>query len=147
MKIQYKQILGSVGAYRELQNFKFPPKIALDIYKLGKELDRELEAYNELSRNIYKEHKVPEVDGRYNFEKMKPEDFQVFTKELEELLDAEAEIKDYHIPMSVFEKFNLNISPNMISALEWLIKPEESNEENSDSDIDLISKKIERANN
>lgn len=123
MNITYKQILNSVAAFKELQNLRFPPKTALDVYKLGKELDRELETYNELSVKLYKEYKVPEVDGKYKFDELNSSDFSKLTDDLEELLDANAEIKEYHIPMETFERFDLNISPNLVMALEWLIRP------------------------
>jgi Ser-tRNA(Ala) deacylase AlaX len=129
MNIKLKQIIGSLGAFGELQALKFPPKVSLDVYKLGQELDKELAAYKELSQKIYKEHNVPEENGRFKIESLTPEQSNALIQELEELGEADIEIRDYHIPIETIEKIDSNlISPNFIGALSWLIQPDSQKE-------------------
>lgn len=129
MKITFKQALSSVVAFRELQELKFPPSVALQVYKLGKELDRELEDYRELSKGIYKNNNVPETSEGFDLKAIKPKQFDKVLKELDELLAQEVDLKDYHIPVETFERYDLPISTNLIIALEWLIQPEPEVEE------------------
>lgn len=128
MKITFKQVLTSVVAFRELQELKFPPSVSLQVYKLGKELDREVEDYRELSKGVYKNNNVPETSEGFDLKAIKPKEFEKISKELDELLEQEVEIKDYHIPVDTFERFNLPISTNLLIALDWLIKPDEEEE-------------------
>lgn len=122
MKLKFKQIVSSVAPFRELSESKFPPRTSLDIYKLGKELDKELSAYQELSKKIYVLHKVPSDDvGNYDLKKLKQEDLEKFFKDLEELLELEVEIGDYSLDIATFERFNIAISPAMLTVLDWLI--------------------------
>jgi hypothetical protein len=126
MNITFRKIIGSVGAFKELQELKFPPSVTLNVYKLGKELDRELETYRDLSKKIYVEHEVPEkADKSYDLNALEPDKFELLAKDLDELLDSEVELKNYNIPLEVFERFNLTISTAMLISLDWLIKPEE----------------------
>lgn len=124
MKIKFKQALMSVAGFKELQELKFPPSITLQVYKLGKELDRELETYRELSKSIYKNHNVPEGDGGFDLSKVDSDTFFKISQDLDELLDQEVELKDYDIPFSMIEKYNNTCSTNMLIALDWLLNPE-----------------------
>src|SRR5512141_735629 len=130
MKLTYRQLVSSIGAFNELQELRLTPKMALDIYKLGKELERELAAYRELSSKIYLQYgatTTPESGG-LDTSTIKSEDYPKLGEDMDELLDSECEIKDYAIPMESFEKFSLNISPRMIGSLEWLLFPEKEEE-------------------
>jgi hypothetical protein len=124
MKIQFDKVLMSMAAFKELQELKLPPSLSLQVYKLGKELDREMEAYRELTKQIYKNHGIPETPTGFDLKEVDKDTFKKISEELDELLEQEMEIKDYHIPFETFERFNLPISTNLLIALEWLVKPE-----------------------
>lgn len=130
MKIKFKQIVSSVAPFRELSESKFPPKTSLDIYKVGKELDRELTAYQDLSRKVYLANKVPSDElGNYDLKQLQPKELEKFFKDLEELLNLEVEINDYKISMDTLERYNVSISPSTLAALDWLIDVEPAVEE------------------
>lgn len=129
MNIKYRQLLGSVPAFKELQGLKLPPRNSLDIYKLGKALDKEIEAYQDLSKELYKRHKVPQTQDGFDLTKLKTEDFDALAKDLDELLDSEIDLKDVSIPVEVFEKYDIPITASMLIALDWLIKVEEDQKE------------------
>jgi hypothetical protein len=123
MKLTFKQVVESASAFKELQAAKLPPRTSVDIYKLGKALDKEMEAYQALTRKLYDEHKVPKTNGQYDLTKV--EDFDAVLKDLTELLETEVEIKEYSIPIELFERFDIPISTNLLISLNWLIKVEE----------------------
>jgi hypothetical protein len=131
MKLKIKQILVSVEPFVELQELKFPPKISMDIYKLGKELDKELEAYREMMKKIYAEYKVPESSGMYSVKGLDPHIIKSLEHDLNELVNVEVEIGNYSIPFEVFEQNNITISPRMLIVLEWLIKSDDPTDMNN----------------
>jgi hypothetical protein len=127
MKVTYKKLLNSISAFRELQEMKLPPRTSLDIYKLGKEVDRELETYQEMAKKVYLEHGAKEDGESLSLKEIK--DLDALTEDLKELQAAEADLKEVSIPVELFERFNLNVSTNMLIGLDWLIKFEEEEEE------------------
>lgn len=122
MKLTFKTILSSVKGLQELQELKFPPKISLDIYKMAKELDRELVAYRDLKDKIFKHYQIPENENGYDLSKVPSDKIDKLLGELEHLGDAEVTINDYSVDINVFERFNLPITPAMLGQLEWFIK-------------------------
>lgn len=123
MKVTYKQLLNSLPAFRELQEMKLPPRTSLDIYKLGKEVDRELETYQEMAKKVYLEHGAKEEGDNISLKEVK--DLDALAKDLKELQDSEADLKDTSIEVELFERFGLNVSTNMLIGLDWLINFEE----------------------
>src|SRR5688500_8002559 len=125
MKLTLEQILNSVVPYRELQTLKLMPKTSLQVYKLGKEIDREWEAYRTVSRGIYEKYGVIESEVGYNLDGLSPENRAALIAELDELIKCEVEVKDLKIPLEVLENSSNLISPNTIGPLEWMFEFEE----------------------
>lgn len=123
MKIKLKDVLEGLTAFRELQEVKFPPRTALNIYKLSKVLDTEFESYREVSKKMYENHSVPMKEtGEYDLESLSPEVIDTLNTEAEELLTAEVEVNAPEITVSELERSGVTVSPNMVRGLHWLIK-------------------------
>lgn len=125
MKITFKQILESIAPYNELNGMKYTPVVSLKIYKLGKELDRELQTYRDLGRKIYLKYEVPETEAGFDPSNMKDEDRKAMEEEFNELLASEIDIADYKIPIESLDLPNNFVSPNTIGSLEWLFLVQE----------------------
>jgi hypothetical protein len=131
MKLPYRRLLNSITAFRELQEIKFPPRTSLDIYKLGKSLDKELETYQAMQRELYKRYEVPEKGQGYDLAALKEDEASKLIADIEELMDAEADVKEMEIPLEIFEQNGVPISTNLLVALDWLIKIGDEKEEAS----------------
>ncbi len=126
MKLTLEQVLNSVAPYRELQTLKLPPRTALSVYKIGKEIDRELESYREVSNSLYKAYNATETPNGYDMGSVKPEEQEKLIVELTELMKSEVEVKITKIPIEILESTGNNIAAATIGALEWVFEiPEE----------------------
>lgn len=132
MKITFRQLLDSVNSFKELQDIKFSPKVALTIYKTGKSLDKELQTYKDLATKIYEDHEVPKTETGFDFGKLEKDKYSELTKDLDELLSSEIDIEDRNLYVEDLERFNIEISPRNLVNLDWFIKEKEVEAENVD---------------
>ena len=121
IKLNYSTIFASIGALRELQDEKLPPRAALNIYKLVKKLDSELSDFREISTKIYDKYEVPTNTQGYDISQLPESKIREVTGELDSILSDTVEVD---IPQNKFEdldKYNINISPSALLVLDWLI--------------------------
>lgn len=114
-----KDVVQAVPALQKLFEQDFPIKTSFAIGRLIRELNSELETYNqERSKLIYKyANKEENADGTFSFNE---ENAALFQKEVMELLETEIEINAEYISFELIE--NATITPNEAISLECFVK-------------------------
>lgn len=92
-------------------------RISFRLAKMGKEINAELEIFNEKKQKLYEKYGVKKEDNNFY---ITDENMEVFQKEYKELIEEETTISIPEIHLSDVE--NVDISPRDISTLDWLIK-------------------------
>jgi hypothetical protein len=129
MKLTLRQVLNSIPACNELHSIKLTPSVSMKVVKLGKELDNELDNYRTVSKGLYEHYKVPLIDTGYDISALSESKIKKLQKDLEELLDAEVELRDVRIDISEIDKPHVEISANTLRALDWVFEKEEEESE------------------
>ena len=117
MKLTLGKIANSVTSINKLNDTLLPAKISFRLTILSKNLDEVLKVYNDKLNNIFEKY-GDKIDKEQI--KIKQENIENYTKERNELDNEEIEIEIQDIKISEIE--NVNIAPNDIMILDWLIK-------------------------
>lgn len=133
MKITYKTVLSSLGALQEIQSLNLPPSYSLALYKNIKILRKELETYDEVRQKLDTEFQEKNADYVPVEGEVNPY-MEQYQKDVEELVNTEMEVAIKKIDGTIFERFNINHTTQMLAMLDgWLLDIPEDTEENENN--------------
>lgn len=123
MKLPIKTILDSVEGLKTLSRLKLPIVLSFKVSKVIKEVDKELQSFDEVKRKRVEElgEEVKDEKGNPtgNFT-VTPKNMKAWTKEYKALLENEVELKISKIKIS--ELTEEKIEPFVFAQLDWLIQ-------------------------
>ena len=95
--IRLNDILNSIPIFRNISNQPLPIKIAYQVARLIRELDKESTTFDESRRKIIEKYAERDESGEYKLTEdgniiIKPEDIEMCNREMTELLETSIEI-------------------------------------------------------
>lgn len=126
--ITINDLLNSVETLQKIAQKDFKAKLAWSIARLLKSAETEIQSFNETRMNLIKKYGEKDENGELitdekNNCKIKTEDVDTFTDELNELINTEVEINANKIDFNLLE--NIDFTPSDMTALEPFIEFEE----------------------
>lgn len=126
--ITINDLLNSVETLQKIAQKDFKAKLAWSIARLLKSAETEIQSFNETRMNLIKKYGEKDENGELitdekNNCKIKTEDVDTFTEELNELINTEVEINANKIDFNLLE--NIDFTPSDMTALEPFIEFEE----------------------
>jgi len=116
MKLSLKTIINSVTGLQGLSNLKLPIVTSFKISKVLKQINAELETFNEVKNKRSDEMGLSEKKQ----EDITPEENKKWNEEIKELTSKEVDIDVTKIKLS--ELGEEKIEPYILSQLDWLIE-------------------------
>lgn len=122
IKISLDEIITLVPILKELMNNSFDSSLSFKIGRLIRELDKELELFNESHMQIVKKYGVRDSQGEFIFEnnQVKVTDIEKCNAELQELLNTNIEIYAEKISISAFD--GIKITPSQAIVLDLIVE-------------------------
>lgn len=120
MKITIQQARNSAPALREFSTMKVPAPVAMRAMLVLKALREPMESFDEAWNKLLKEVGKPieGKDGQFEIT-----DKERFEKEAKEMGEQEIDVPGD--PIDVSRLGNMEVTPQMLLALDWLIKPDQ----------------------
>lgn len=116
MKIKLYEILNSIDILQQLRNQKFSIKVSYKIQRNLKQIQNEIDEINKIKKELIDKYSEDLEDKK----KFIPENkIEKINKELQDLLEEEIELDILKINI---DEFILDISPNELSKIEWMIE-------------------------
>jgi len=124
MKVKYFDILNSIDTFKKILEKELPIKTSIEISKLIKKLEEEIEIFNENLKRIEEKYVPKDENGNVIYideEKgtYRPTDPEKRMKEINELYELEVEIPIEKIKIKIDDNFK--ISPKDIMLLREFI--------------------------
>lgn len=113
--IHLNDLLNSIPIFRQISNQSLPIKVAYQVARLIRELDKESATFDESRRQIIDKYAEKDENGEYKQNEdgniiIKPEDIITCNKEMTELLETQIEINAEALNMNDFGAIELTPS-------------------------------------
>lgn len=128
IKIKMSDLLNSTDTLQKLSQKELKARLALSIARLLKEAEREIQNFNEVRMNLIKKYGEKDENGELitddkNNCKIIPDGVEIFSKELNDIIDTEIEINANKLRLEDLD--NLDFTPSDMAVLEPFISEEE----------------------
>ena len=126
--VKISELLNSTETLQKLSQKDFKAKLAWSIARLLKAAEAEIQSFNDTRMNLIKKYGEKDENGELITDengncKINPADIDVFSKELNELIDSEVEINANKIKMDLLE--NIDFTPSDMALLEPFVEFDE----------------------
>ena len=126
--VKISDLLNSTETLQKLSQKDFKAKLAWSIARLLKAAEAEIQSFNDTRMNLIKKYGEKDENNELVTDengncKINPEDIDIFSKELNELIDSEVEINANKIKMELLE--NLDFTPSDMAVLEPFVEFDE----------------------
>lgn len=121
IKVKLGDIVNSVDTFQAIMQQSFKGSLAFKIARLARELNKEMETFNEQRRKIIDDYCVKDENGEIktlengNIQ-ISPDRIQDFNTEITNVLETEVEINADKLPMDKIDDFE--ISPQQMLDIE-----------------------------
>lgn len=121
IKVKLGDIVDSVDTFQVIMQQSFKGSLAFKIARLARELNKEMETFNEQRKRIIDEYCVRDDNGEVKtFEngniQIIPEKIEEFNAEITNILNTEVEVNADKLPMDKIDDFD--ITPQQMLILE-----------------------------
>lgn len=121
IKVKLGDIVDSVDTFQVIMQQSFKGSLAFKIARLARELNKEMETFNEQRKRIIDEYCVRNENGEIKTlengnVQINPEKIQEFNTEITNILNTEVEINADKLPMDKIDDFD--ITPQQMLILE-----------------------------
>ena len=128
IKVKLSDLLNSTETLQELSKKDFKAKLAWSIARLLKAAEVEIQNFNDTRMNLIRKYGEKDENGELISDeggncKIEKDKVEVFTNELNELINTEIEINANKIKIELFE--NTEFTPSEMIVLEPFIEMEE----------------------
>lgn len=126
--LKMSDLLNATDTLQKLSQKELKARLALQIARMLKEAEREIQNFNEIRMNLIKKYGEKDESGEIITDdngncKIIPESVTVFSKELNELVEMEVEINANKIKLDDLD--NLDFTPGEMVTLEPFLEEEE----------------------
>ena len=128
INVKISDLLNGAETLQKLSQKDFKAKLAWSIARLLKAAEAEIQSFNETRMNLIKKCGEKDENGELITDdkgncKIRPEEIDSFTKELNELINTEVEINANKINMNLLE--DIDFTPADMAILEPFVEFEE----------------------
>lgn len=128
IQVKIADLLNSTETLQKLSQKDFKAKLAWTIARLLKAAEGEIQSFNDTRMNLIKKYGEKDENGELITDengncKINPEEIDIFSKELNELIDSEVEINANKIKMDLLE--NIDFTPSDMALLEPFVEFDE----------------------
>ena len=128
IKIKMSDLLNATETLQKLSQKELKARLALQISRLLKEGEREIQNFNEVRTNLINKYGEKDEKGELVTDENKNckilnDQIEIFSKELNELVDMEIEINANKIKIADLE--NMNFTPTDMAVLEPFMELDE----------------------
>ena len=125
IKVKLGDIVNSVDTFQAIMQQSFKGSLAFKIARLARELNKEMETFNEQRRKIIDEYSLKNENGEVKPDEngniqIMPDRIQEFNIEFSNLLGTEVEINADKLPMDKIDDFE--ISPQQMLNIEMFFE-------------------------
>lgn len=123
MKVKLKELIRAMPAMGQFSQEKLPAKAAYRVAKLVRKMNGEMEDYEKARTGMVKKHgeQVPGPEGQAPGWRVKPENLEAFTREMESTLEEESELEGC-IEIAWADIEGLTLSPAVLADLHLFIE-------------------------
>lgn len=126
--IKMSDLLNATDTLQKLSQKELKARLALQIARMLKEAEREIQNFNEIRMNLINKYGEKGEDNQLITDdngncKINPDEISTFTKELNDVVEMEVEINANKIKLD--DLANLDFTPGEMVALEPFIDTEE----------------------
>lgn len=112
IKVNLNDIVSSVDTFQTIMGQSFKGSLAFKIARLARELNKEMETFNEQRRKILNEYCVKDENGELKPDEngnvqIIPDKINEFNNEFSNLLATEVEINADKLPMDSMDSFDI----------------------------------------
>jgi len=124
IKVTLNDIFNATETFQAIMSQSVKGSLAFKIARLARELNKEMETFNEQRRKILEEYCIKDENGEIKQNEngtvqIIPEKISEFNEEFTNLLNTEVEVNADKIPMDSIDNFNL--TPQQIITIEMFI--------------------------
>ena len=128
IQVKIADLLNSTETLQKLSQKDFKAKLAWTIARVLKAAEGEIQSFNDTRMNLIKKYGEKDENGELITDengncKINPEEIDIFSKELNELIDSEVEINANKIKMDLLE--NIDFTPSDMALLEPFVEFDE----------------------
>ena len=121
IKLTLNDIINATETFNTIMGQSFKGALAFKIARLARELNKEMETFNEQRRKIIDEYGIKDEDGNLKPDEngnvqIIPDKISEFNEEFSNLLNTEVEINADKLPMDKIDDFD--ITPQQMLTLE-----------------------------
>ena len=125
IKVNLNDIVNSVDTFQTIMGQSFKGSLAFKIARLARELNKEMETFNEQRRKILNEYCVKDENGELKPDEngnvqIIPDKINEFNNEFSNLLATEVEINADKLPMDNIDSFD--ITPQQMLNIEMFFE-------------------------
>ena len=125
IKVSLNDIVSSVDTFQTIMGQSFKGSLAFKIARLARELNKEMETFNEQRRKILNEYCVKDENGELKPDEngnvqIIPDKINEFNNEFSNLLATEVEINADKLPMDSMDSFD--ITPQQMLNIEMFFE-------------------------
>ena len=125
IKIKLRDIVDSVDTFQVIMQQSFKGSLAFKIARLVRELNKEMETFNEQRKRIINDYCVKDENGEIKTlengnVQINPEKIQEFNTEITNILNTEVEINADKLPMDKIDEFE--VSPQQMLNIEMFFE-------------------------
>lgn len=125
IKVNLNDIVNSVDTFQTIMGQSFKGSLAFKIARLARELNKEMETFNEQRRKILNEYCVKDENGELKPDEngnvqIIPDKINEFNNEFSNLLATEVEINADKLPMDSMDSFD--ITPQQMLNIEMFFE-------------------------
>lgn len=127
IKVKLGDIVDSVDTFQVIMQQSFKGSLAFKIARLARELNKEMETFNEQRKRIIDDYCVRDENGEIKTlengnVQINPEKIQEFNTEITNILNTEVEINADKLPMNRIDDFD--ITPQQMLNIEVFFEEE-----------------------
>ena len=125
IKVNLNDIVNSVDTFQTIMGQSFKGSLAFKIARLARELNKEMETFNEQRRKILNEYCIKDENGELKSDEngnvqIIPDKINEFNNEFSNLLTTEVEINADKLPMDSMDSFD--ITPQQMLNIEMFFE-------------------------
>ena len=125
IKVNLNDIVNSVDTFQTIMGQSFKGSLAFKIARLARELNKEMETFNEQRRKILNEYCIKDENGELKPDEngnvqIIPDKINEFNNEFSNLLATEVEINADKLPMDSMDSFD--ITPQQMLNIEMFFE-------------------------
>ena len=125
IKVSLNDIVNSIDTFQAIMQQSFKGSLAFKIARLARELNKEMETFNEQRRKIVNEYSLKDENGEVKTDEhgniqITPDRIQEFNTEFTNLLNTEVEINADKLPMDNIDDFK--VSPQQMLNIEMFFE-------------------------